>query len=69
MKFVSDYFDAEWSFAQIRIPDRKTIIAFSPEQNNCIVIISYEGNYYKADFDPIKGGEAKEPKAMRFFFP
>ena len=69
MKFVSDYFDAEWSFAQIRIPDKKTKIAFCPEQPNCIVIVSYEGNYYKVDFDPVKGGETKETKPLKFFTP
>lgn len=25
-----------------------------------IIVISYEGNYYKAKFDPVKGGECEK---------
>lgn len=57
----------ELSFAQIRIPDRKSKIAFSSEENNTVVIITLNGNYYKVSFDPIKGGECKEMKAEKFF--
>ncbi len=57
----------ELSFAQIRIPDKKSKIAFSTEDNNTVVIITLNGNYYKAAFDPIKGGEYKEVKAQKFF--
>ena len=54
MKFVSPYFDAEWSFAQIRIPDKKAKIAFSPDQSNSVIIITYDGNYYKTDLFNIR---------------
>ena len=31
--FVPSYFKSEWSFAQFRIPDIKTICAFGPNNN------------------------------------
>lgn len=57
----------ELSFAQIRIPDKKTKIAFSSEENNTVVIITSNGNYYKVSFDPVKGGECKDVKQEIFF--
>ncbi len=36
--------------------DNKTKVAFGAEPNS-IVVVSFEGNYYQADFDPINGGE------------
>lgn len=34
-------------------------MAFGPEPNS-IIVISYEGKYYKANFDPINGGECSK---------
>lgn len=56
MKGLFPYFDSEWSFAQFRVVDNKTKVAFGPEPNS-IIVIAYEGNYYKANFDPVNGGE------------
>jgi hypothetical protein len=56
MKFIVPYFDSEWSFAQFKVMDSKTKVAFGPEDNT-LIIISYEGNYYQCSFDPINGGE------------
>jgi hypothetical protein len=47
---------SEWSFAQFRIPDSRIKIAFT-EEKNTFIVITYEGNYYKASFDLEKGGE------------
>jgi hypothetical protein len=56
------YFKSEWSFAQFRIPDSKAICAFG--SNNSIIgiifiklVVSNEGRYYLANFDPKNGGE------------
>jgi len=49
------YFRSEWSFAQYRVPDTRTIVAFGSEKNS-IVVVSAEGNFYKAIFDPEKPG-------------
>ena len=57
MKFVSNYFDSEWSFASHKIPDTKeTKIAFHPDSNT-IVILSMEGNFYMINFDPSNPGQ------------
>jgi hypothetical protein len=39
------------------VPDSKTKVAFGEE--NSLIIISYEGKYYKVTFDPVNGGECK----------
>ncbi len=49
------YFSSEWSFAQFRIPDLKSICTFGPE--NTLIVISSDGKYYQASFDPKNGGE------------
>lgn len=49
-------FNAEWSFAQFRIPpDHKAICNFGPD--NTINIVTYNGTFYTAVYDPIKGGD------------
>ena len=56
LKVIFPYFDSEWSFAQFRISDLRGIATFGHEPNT-IIVISYEGNYYYARFDPVNGGE------------
>ena len=56
LKVIFPYFDSEWSFAQFRITDMKGLATFGHEPNT-IIVISYEGNYYYARFDPVNGGE------------
>lgn len=45
------YFSSEWSCAQFRVPDARTIVAFGSEKNS-VIIVSADGSYYKAIFDP-----------------
>lgn len=47
------YFSSEWSYAQFRVPDARTIVSFGSEKNS-IVVVSADGSYYKAVFDPEK---------------
>ena len=54
-KFLGGYFNSEWSFAQLRLDDPKSICAFGP--NNTIVVVSSAGKYYQASFDMKKKGE------------
>jgi len=49
------YFSSEWSFAQFRVPDSRTIVAFGAEKNS-IIVVSSEGSFYKAVFDSEKPG-------------
>ena len=39
--------------------DRNCSLAFLPEDDSHLIIISNEGKYYQAKFDPIKGGDCK----------
>lgn len=66
MKFISNFFDSELSFAQFRIEDTKSIVAFGPEPNT-IVAVSYEGNYYVGEFDPERGGDCKKLYEQKIF--
>lgn len=49
------YFASEWSFAQFRVPDVRTVVAFGSEKNS-IIVVSADGLFYKATFDPDKPG-------------
>ena len=52
-----EYFSGEWSFAQVRITDNRSICCFGSE--NTIIVVSTQGKYYKAQIDVQKGGECK----------
>ena len=52
-----EFFNSEWSFAQLRITDHRSIFCFEP--NNIIIAVSTEGKYYKAEIDLEKGGDCK----------
>lgn len=56
MKSFLPYFDSEFSFAQFRVPDMKPLVSFGSEANS-IIVLSDEGSYYYASFDPNNGGE------------
>jgi len=55
-KVLPAYFSSEWSLAQFRVPDYRCIAAFGAESNTIIVVCA-NGSYYKARFDPQRGGE------------
>ena len=45
----------EWSFAQVRLEEQKSICTFDKDNN--IIVISSEGKYYHAKLNTKKGGE------------
>ena len=51
------YFNSEWSFAQFKVNSTKSICTFSSE--NTIIVVSNDGKYYHASFNPKLGGECK----------
>ena len=51
------FFYSEWSFAQVRITDQRSICCFGAD--NTIIVVSTDGKYYKAQIDLEKGGECK----------
>ena len=63
--FQKSYFNSEWSYAQFRINDLKSICAFAPD--NSIIVVSSEGKYYQATFDPKVGGECIKVQEKNIF--
>lgn len=67
------YFDSEWSFAQVRVPENTAICCFN-DSNKLIgkfhiliqSVVGKDGNYYQADIDIKNGGECKIVKEMNF---
>eukprot|EP00954_Amorphochlora_amoebiformis_P001779 140536-Amorphochlora_amoeboformis.AAC.3 len=60
------YFSSEWSFAHYKIPDTRTIVAFGSEPNS-IIVVSSNGSFYKAVFDPEKPGSECKMKSHNKF--
>ena len=56
-KLLPKYFDSEWSFAQLRIPDAKSICSFG--KDDTIIVLNVEGMYISASFDPVNGGDCQ----------
>ena len=68
-KVFGDFFNSEWSFAQVRIKDENTICCFG--EDNTIIIVATSGIYYKVkihnrDFLKIKINPS-ESTAMKDF--
>ena len=57
LSFLGGYFQSEWSFAQLRIPDYRAIVAFGSDATNTLVVLCADGSYIKAKWDPLLGGE------------
>lgn len=57
------YFSSEWSFAQFRVPDTRTICAFGTDPNT-ILVVGADGSFSRANFEG--GGEAKRVSFSRF---
>ena len=54
-KMNNSYLNSEWSFAKFRISEHKSIFTFL--NNNLIFVLTSDGKYYLASFDPKKSGE------------
>jgi len=59
------YFSSEWSYAQFRVQDVRTIVAFG-NQENVLIVISANGSFYRATFDPDNPDECKKEKYVKF---
>merc|ERR1712176_788749 len=59
------YFSSEWSLAQFRVPDVRTIVAFGSEETT-LVLVSSDGTFYKATFNPKNGGDCQKVKEEPF---
>jgi len=58
-RLLPKYFDSEWSFSQFRVPDVRTVCAFGPTPGT-LVVVSQEGVYYLATFDPEVSGDCTQ---------
>lgn len=53
-KVLPKYFDSEWSFAQFRVKDSRTICSFVGDEP-VLIVVSADGTYYEVNF--LAGGE------------
>ena len=53
-KILPKYFDSEFSYAQFRIPDNRSLCAFSNDDS--LIVVTLDGNYYLAEM-PSKSGD------------
>mmetsp|Transcript_7606 Transcript_7606/g.11401 ORF Transcript_7606/g.11401 Transcript_7606/m.11401 type:complete len:430 (+) Transcript_7606:73-1362(+) len=60
---VPKYFSSEWSFAQVRGVESKSICAFGSDPNT-IVVVSAEGSFLVSKFD--EGGECERVSYAKF---
>ena len=64
-KFNNSYLNSEWSFAKFRISEHKSIFTFL--KNNLIAVLTSDGKYYIAYFDPKKNGDC-EKKVEKYIY-
>ncbi len=61
------YFTSEWSFAQFKIPDDcPTAAGFLAGAPHTLVVVTSAGSFYRATFDPVKGGACTQQSYCRF---
>lgn len=63
---IPKYFASEWSFAQFRLPeDTKCIVGFGSPANS-LLVVGLNGSFYRATFDPERGGVCRQDSFNRF---
>ena len=65
-KINSSYLNSEWSFAKFRIQESKSIFTFL--NNNLISVLTSDGKYYLASFDPKKNDEECEKVKEQYIY-
>ena len=60
-----EFFNSEWSFAQVRIKEQKSICTLGSD--NTIIIVCNNGKYYKAKIPMDKGGDCEIIKEENIF--
>ena len=63
-KINNEYMEQERSFARFRIPDEYSLFAFG--NDNTINVITMDGKYYKAAYDPKNGGDFHKIEEKNF---
>ena len=65
LNIKSSYLETERSFARFRIQEQYSLLGFG--SYNTIEVITMEGKYYKAAYDPKKGGECCKIEEKNIF--
>ncbi|CAN1197970.1 Autophagy-related protein 18a, partial [Linum perenne] len=63
------YFSSEWSVAQFRLVEGSQYIVAFGHQKNTVVILGFDGSFYRCQFDPASGGEMKQLEHHNFLKP
>ena len=54
----NEYLNSEWSFAQYRLNFKeKSIVSFSPDSAQNVIVLTSDGYYHQGSFDPKIGGD------------
>ena len=61
----SSYLDTERYFAKFKVQEEYSLLGFGLE--NTIIIITMDGKYYKAAYDPKKGGDCCQIESKNIF--
>jgi len=59
------YFSSEWSLAQFRVPDYRSVVAFGSHPHTCVIVCA-NGSVYKVRFNPHTGGDMVKESFSRF---
>jgi len=62
---LPSYFSSEWSLAQFRVPDYRSVVAFGQTKHTCVIACA-NGSAYKVRFNPSAGGEMIKEGFSRF---
>ena len=65
---LPSYFNSQWSFAQFRVPASRTVVAFGQDPHS-IIVVSADGTFYKAIFDPNTPNSEAVQKSFAQFIP
>ncbi|CAI0447636.1 unnamed protein product [Linum tenue] len=63
------YFSSEWSVAQFRLVEGSQYVVAFGHQKNTVVILGFDGSFYRCQFDPVNGGEMKQLEYHNFMKP
>ncbi|GLJ44909.1 hypothetical protein SUGI_0945500 [Cryptomeria japonica] len=63
---VPKYFNSDRSFSQFHLsPNVRSLVGFG--KHNTIMVVAYDGSFYRCEFDPVNGGEMVQKLYKRFF--
>jgi len=67
LKVVHPYFDSEWSYSHIKLPNKKsTLVLQNKDGEKNIIVVTYDGFYYLISYEEHNGknGQIVEKKPL-----